>query len=122
MRTRRTGEWLCVACSCSRCQLGHFLHVIESEGGFFVASTVIVGISQQHAIVQEDIFGSVLTALPYDDLSQAVVLANDTVYGQAANVWSENISRVHHVIARLKNSKGAVNTEGFPHPVLPEGA
>ncbi|WP_339500042.1 aldehyde dehydrogenase family protein [Pseudomonas silesiensis] len=96
--------------------------MIESEGGFFVASTVIVGISQQHAIVQEDIFGSVLTALPYDDLSQAVVLANDTVYGQAANVWSENISRVHHVIARLKNSKGAVNTEGFPHPVLPEGA
>jgi phenylacetaldehyde dehydrogenase len=96
-------------------------NAIESEGGFFVAPTVIAGISQQNAIVQEEIFGPVLAVLPFDDLDEAIALANDTVYGLAASVWSENISRVHQVIPRLKSGKVAVNTEGFPHPALPEG-
>lgn len=81
-----------------------------------MASTVIVGISQQHAIVQEDIFGSVLAVLPYDDLSQAVVLA-----GPVTDVWSENISRVHQVIPRLKTARGQSIPKASRTPVLPEG-
>ncbi len=92
----------------------------ESDG-YFVAPTVLAGVRQTDPLVQEEIFGPVLAVLPFDDLEEAVELANDTPYGLAASVWSKSLSRVHQVLPALKCGKVSVNTEGFPHPALPEG-
>lgn len=89
--------------------------------GYFVAPTVLANVRQSDALVQEEIFGPVLAVLPFDDLEEAAVLANDTPYGLAASVWSNSLSRVHQLVPQLKCGKVSVNTEGFPHPALPEG-
>jgi phenylacetaldehyde dehydrogenase len=89
--------------------------------GFFAAPAVLAGIKQGDDLVQQEIFGPVLAVLPFDDLEEAAVLANDTAYGLAASVWSRDLSRVHRLIPLLKCGKVSVNTEGFPYPALPEG-
>ncbi|WP_437880415.1 aldehyde dehydrogenase family protein [Pseudomonas sp. LRF_L74] len=89
--------------------------------GYFVAPAVLAGVDQSDALVQEEIFGPVLAVLPFDDLDHAAALANDNAYGLAACIWSSNLSRVHQLVPRLKCGKVSVNTEGFPHPALPEG-
>jgi phenylacetaldehyde dehydrogenase len=59
--------------------------------------------------------------MPFDDLEEAAAMANDSIYGLAASVWSSSLSQVHQLIPRLKCGKVSVNTDGFPYPALPEG-
>jgi len=89
--------------------------------GFFVAPAVFAGVQQHDALVQEEIFGPVLAVLPFDDVDEAAMLANDCPYGLAACVWSNDVRRIHQLLPRLKCGKVSVNTEGFPYPALPEG-
>lgn len=93
---------------------------VDAEG-FFVAPAVLADVRQKDALVQEEIFGPVLAVMPFDDLDEAAVLANDSIYGLAANIWSSSLSQVHQLIPRLKCGKVSVNTDGFPYPALPEG-
>ncbi|HCE40432.1 MAG TPA: aldehyde dehydrogenase, partial [Alcanivorax sp.] len=51
---------------------------------------------------REEIFGPVVVALPYDDIEEVARRANDSAYGLAASVWSNDLSRVHRLIPRLK--------------------
>jgi len=89
--------------------------------GFFVAPAVFADVAQQDALVQEEIFGPVLAVLPFDEPDEAAALANACPYGLAACVWSNDLRRVHQLLPLLKCGKVSVNTEGFPHPALPEG-
>ncbi len=93
---------------------------IDSEG-FYVPPTVLVNTKHSSTVVQEEIFGPVLVAMPFDDLDEVVAASNDTVYGLAATVWSRDLSTVHRVVRGLRCGKVTVNHEGFPHPSLPEG-
>lgn len=90
-------------------------------GGFYVRPTVVADVNQSAKIVQEEVFGPVLAAQPFDDLEEAAALANDTPYGLAASVWSTNVSTIHALVPRLKSGKVTVNTESIPYPALPEG-
>lgn len=94
---------------------------VQGETGYFVAPSVIAGVTQRDALVQEEVFGPVLAVQPFDDLEEAAALANDTVYGLAACVFSQNINRVHQLLPLLKSGKVSVNHAGFPYPALPEG-
>lgn len=89
--------------------------------GYFVAPAVLADVRQGDRLVQEEIFGPVLAVLPFDDMEEAIALANDSRYGLAASLWSGSVSRVHQLIPRLKCGKVSVNTAGFPYPALPEG-
>ncbi|KQV22605.1 aldehyde dehydrogenase [Pseudomonas sp. Root329] len=89
--------------------------------GFFAAPAVLADVKQGDALVQQEIFGPVLAVLPFDELEEAAMLANDTAYGLAASVWSRDLSRIHRLVPLLKCGKVSVNTEGFPYPALPEG-
>ena len=72
------------------------------EGGAFFAPTLVTNVAPASTLAQEEIFGPVLVAMSFRTPEEAVALANNTRYGLAASVWSENISRALDVAPRLQ--------------------
>lgn len=93
----------------------------KSGPGYFVKPTVIVDVDQTHRLVQEEIFGPVLVAMPFDDIDEAVRLANDNPYGLGASIWSNDLGAVHRMIPRIKSGSVWVNCHTALDPVLPFG-
>lgn len=91
------------------------------DKGYFVKPTVLVGARQDMRVVQEEIFGPVVVALPYDDIDEAVRLANDTPYGLGASIWSNDLARVHRLIPRIKAGTVWVNCHSMLDASLPFG-
>lgn len=71
--------------------------------GYFVEPTVIVGLPQECRTNQEEIFGPVVTLMPFDTEDEVIGLANATTYGLSATVWTTHLTRAHRVAARLKS-------------------
>ncbi|MFA6045960.1 MAG: aldehyde dehydrogenase [Phycisphaerales bacterium] len=71
--------------------------------GFFFRPTVMTGLDASCSVEQEEIFGPVVSATPFDDDAQAISLANATPYGLAATVFTTNLSRAHHVAEKLES-------------------
>jgi len=88
---------------------GHALHPEGAEGGYYIAPTVITGLSMQCRTNQEEIFGPVVTIQAFDSEEEAVTLANTTKYGLAATVWTENLKRAHRVAAQIHSGIVWVN-------------
>ncbi len=70
-------------------------------GGWFVQPTVIEGLPADCRSNQEEIFGPVVSLMPFEDEAEALALANGTDYGLAASLWTKNIDRAHRVAAEL---------------------
>jgi acyl-CoA reductase-like NAD-dependent aldehyde dehydrogenase len=66
--------------------------LLKQSGGYFVEPTVFRNVKPTAKIAQEEIFGPVLTVIPFDDEAEAVRIANDTIYGLSAYVWTANLS------------------------------
>jgi aldehyde dehydrogenase (NAD+) len=79
------------------------------DAGYFVKPTIFSGVSNDMTIAREEIFGPVLSLIPYDDEDQAVEIANDTVYGLSAYVSSGDIDRARSVGARLRAGNVHIN-------------
>lgn len=90
-------------------------------GGYFVKPTVFVDTDPSMRIVRDEVFGPVVTVMPFDDADEAVRLANGTDFGLAASVWSQNLSLVHRVVPRLKAGIVWVNTHNMLDNNLPFG-
>ena len=80
------------------------------DRGAFITPAVIDGLTQSCRTVQEEIFGPVVTAQPFEDEDEAVALANGVQYGLAASVWTSDLSRAHRVSAALDVGMVWVNT------------
>jgi phenylacetaldehyde dehydrogenase len=91
------------------------------DEGYFVAPTVMVDTNGAMKIVREEIFGPVLTAMPFSDIEEVVAHANDTVYGLGASIWSNDLSQVHRLTRRIKAGTIWVNTHSFVDPNMPFG-
>jgi len=91
------------------------------ERGYFVQPTVLTNARQEMRVVQEEIFGPVVVALPFDDADDAVRLANDTMYGLGASIWSNDLGRVHRMIPRIKAGTVWVNCHSMLDSSLPFG-
>jgi acyl-CoA reductase-like NAD-dependent aldehyde dehydrogenase len=90
------------------------------EQGYFVRPTVFSDVTTDMTIAQEEIFGPVLSILPYDDEDEAVRIANDTIYGLAGGVWSGDAERAKAVARRIRTGQVEVNGGSF-NPMAPFG-
>lgn len=91
------------------------------DRGYFVQPTVLTGNRQGLRVVQEEIFGPVLVALPYDDLDEVAAWVNDTPYGLGASIWSNNLSKVHRLIPKIRAGTVWVNCHSMLDSSVPFG-
>lgn len=76
--------------------------VRQDTGGFYVEPTIFDGLQPDHTLAREEVFGPVLGVQTFKDADEAIALANDTVYGLAAGLWTSNIDRALTSARRLK--------------------
>ncbi len=88
--------------------------------GYFVRPTVFANVNNKMTIAQEEIFGPVLSIIPYEDEDDAVRIANDTIYGLAGGVWSGDAERAKRVARRLRTGQVEINGGRF-NPMAPFG-
>lgn len=89
--------------------------------GYFVRPTVFVDAENSMRIVQEEIFGPVLVAMPFEELDEIARKANDSPYGLGASIWSRDLSKVHRLIPKIKAGTVWVNCHNLIDPALPFG-
>jgi betaine-aldehyde dehydrogenase len=88
--------------------------------GYYVTPTVFSNVRTEMRIAQEEIFGPVLTIIPYDDEDDAVRIANDTIYGLGGAVWSRDVERAKRVARRIRTAQLDINGAPF-NPIAPFG-
>ncbi|TFV42719.1 5-carboxymethyl-2-hydroxymuconate semialdehyde dehydrogenase [Bradyrhizobium frederickii] len=90
-------------------------------GGCYVAPTLFTGANNRMRIAQEEIFGPVLTAIPFKDEAEALALANDVQYGLTGYLWTADVTRAFRFTDRLQAGMIWVNSENVRHLPTPFG-
>ncbi len=72
-------------------------------------------------VVSEEIFGPVVTVMPFDEPQAAVRHANDSIYGLAASIWTRDLSRAHRTAAAIRSGIVWINSHGIPELSMPIG-
>lgn len=85
--------------------------VLKETGGYFVQPTIVDNVENHFRIAQEEIFGPVLSVITFRDEQEAINIANDTIYGLASSVYTENIHTAHRMAHAIK--AGLVSINGF---------
>lgn len=89
--------------------------------GFFVEPTVFADVKDDMRIAREEIFGPVISALPFDTQDEVVARANDSSYGLGSGVWSRNVNTIHQVAHRLRTGTVWANCYQVMDPAVPFG-
>ncbi|KJK88091.1 hypothetical protein H633G_08041 [Metarhizium anisopliae BRIP 53284] len=94
---------------------------ILSGSGYFIEPTVFSRVTPDMSVFREEVFGPLVTITPFADEADAVALANDSIYGLAAAVFSQNIERAHRVAAALEAGMVWVNSSNDSEIQVPFG-
>ena len=92
------------------------------DKGYFIEPTIFANVDNKKvSISEEEIFGPVIVAMPYEDMEDLIAKANDTPYGLSASIWTQNMSKAHHLIDKIKAGIIYVNSAVRSDPNLPLG-
>ena len=83
--------------------------VLKSSGGYYYQPSIFAGVNNAMRVAQEEIFGPVLSVIPFDTAEEAVAIANDSIYGLAGAVWSRNIDTAHKVARAVRVGTMGIN-------------
>lgn len=83
------------------------------DNGFFIQPTVFADVDNKMTIAQEEIFGPVLSIIPYDTEDDAIKIANDSVYGLAGSVWTTNVSKGIEISEKIRTGTYGINWYAF---------
>ncbi len=84
----------------------------DNKHGYFIRPTIFADVDNKMTIAQEEIFGPVLCVIPFDTEDEAVQIANDTIYGLAAGLWTKDVSRANRVAKKLEAGMVFINKYG----------
>ncbi|MCB0927489.1 MAG: aldehyde dehydrogenase family protein [Mycolicibacterium insubricum] len=87
--------------------------------GYFYEATIVTNTTPDMRLIREEIFGPVGCVIPFDEEEEAIAAANDTEYGLAGSIWTENLSRAHRVANALRGGQIWVNTALAADPSMP---
>lgn len=93
----------------------------ELAGGFFAPPTIFTGVTPDMSVVQEEVFGPVMSVLKFTDDEDAMRIANDTKFGLAAAVWTSDLSRAHRMAQGIRAGRIWVNTYRVVNDMVPGG-
>lgn len=91
------------------------------NGGSYMQPALLDSVRQDMGIAREEVFGPVLSVIPFENEQEAVQLANGTTFGLASGVWTGNLSRAHRMVRSIKAGVVHVNTYGGPDITVPLG-
>jgi acyl-CoA reductase-like NAD-dependent aldehyde dehydrogenase len=94
---------------------------VPFEKGYFMEPTIFANVDDSMTIAKEEIFGPVVAAMPYDTLDDLIDKANDTEYGLAAGVWTQDLKSAHYIANRLKAGTVWVNCYNAFDAAVPFG-
>ena len=94
--------------------------ILQETGGFYMQPTVFE-ISPDMTLAREEVFGPILSIIPFDTEADAVAIANGTDYGLASAVWTSNLSRAHRMVRAIRAGVVHVNTYGGADGTVPLG-
>lgn len=85
---------------------------LVETGGWYVEPTIFDNVTPEMGIARDEVFGPVLCVIEYSDVEEAIRIANDTCYGLAASLWTDNVNNAHKVAARIRAGTVTVNCFG----------
>ena len=95
--------------------------VLQDTGGYYMAPTIVTGVTPDATLTQKEVFGPVLGVTSFKTDDEAVQIANATVYGLAGGVWTSNLSRAHRMVHDVRTGVMHVNTYGGADGTVPLG-
>ncbi|WP_417268462.1 aldehyde dehydrogenase family protein [Celeribacter baekdonensis] len=89
--------------------------------GYYVAPQIFTETTQDMAIMQQEVFGPVISVTPFDNADEAMTMANDTIYGLGASIWTSDVNKVMRYVPKLKAGTVWVNAHNIPDQNMPFG-